>query len=276
MLKWWNGVRKCLHDALVPFLLPWTEPSCEDIQQKALGSHISCYLHPGRDVPSICYVSCREHLKIFWSIRGNFSELGDDTWKSLQALWHVGARCSSNTKIHKCSEEGGKQLIKIFKIRVKRKWTTHDTIPPYGDQTFAAKAGSAIAKALKWNAEVMDWITYLSSYFKYELDAELSLIMALADKKAIGIVNTAAPFVNFNQTTGEFATAVRKGKLYMDVPSRGHFEILVTSLDSCLDKSCYKTEKLAVYSCSTGLLQGGLALSGVTAAVIMLMDTIFF
>lgn len=272
--NWWDGARRCLHDALVPFLRPWTEPSCEDILQKAQSAHILCYLNPGRGDPSICYIGCREYLKIFWSIKGSFSRLGDHTWKSLQEMWYIGARCSSNTKIHKCSEEQGENLLKIFQLRVKRRWSSHDTVPT-PDQTFADEFGSATAKGLKWNTEVMDWITYLlAPSMKHDANTELSLIMVLADKKALGIVNTSTPSVNFDQITNAFVTAVRNG-LHMYVLSSHQFEVWVKSLDSCSDRYCHNFERLAV-NAATEILQGNIFLCGVIAVFIMLMEKLFF
>lgn len=161
--------------------------------------------------------------------------------------------------------------MKIFQLKVKRRWSTHDTVPPYGDQTFADEFGSASAKALKWNTEVTDWITYLStSYGEHD---ELSLIMVLADKKDLGIVNTSTPSVNFDQTINALATAVRNGKLHMDVPSSGQFEVWVKSLDSCSDRYCRESERLAA---ATGTLQGSICLCGVIAVIIMLMKKLFF
>ena len=291
--KWVDAVRKCLQVSLVPLLRPWYQPTCQEIRKKAFSSHTPCYLKPDKDVPSICDLDCSDYFKIFWTIKGSFIQL-DTAWESIQGMWNIGDKCGVASQIPKCFKEGkdsiANKAVKVYKILTKKfKKLKHrdrksaDPVPlsdADARSRFADKVGSAIAKALKWNTEVMDWLAYPEkvTLSKFEDPDNLNIIIALADKKALGIVITSASSVNFNLTVQEFASAIEEGKLPLQVDG---YNVWVRSLSSCSDKSCSDNETIAVsanppkWNDAARTSQHKLGLVGVVAVLVMFMNKRF-
>ena len=280
--QWMDGVRKCLQVSLVPLMRPWDDSTCEEIRAKALASHTPCYLEPDKDVPSICDLDYFQYLQIFWTIKGSFFNL-DTSWESFKGLWNIEAECISS-KIKQTFESAKqtylKGVIKFFKVNIeklkKRKRRSIDSLPEADLQSrFADRVGSNIAKTLKWNTNVMDWLAYTDAVV--DLD-NLDISIVLADTKALGIVDTSAPSVDFQQTIQEFASAVKNGTLPIQVDGD---KVWVKSLASCSDKSCNSTQILAVsdkppWSGATGISHSNVALCGAIALLIMFMNKLLF
>lgn len=245
--KWVDGVRKCLQVVLVPLLRPWTKPTCQEIRKKAFASHTPCYLHPGKDVPSICDLSCWEYFKIFWTIKGSFTKL-DTAWESIKGMWNIGTKCGFHSQIRKCLPLKSASPMKIAKIEIQRvpqrkRRSTESLSEADAANKFADGVGSAIASALKWNKKVLDWIAHPGNGTSTDDPDTLHVIMVLADKKVLGIVNTSTPSVDFDQTIQEFASAIEEGNLLLQVHG---YNVWVKSLASCSDKSCDNFQTLVV------------------------------
>ena len=304
--KWVDAVRKCLQVSLVPILRPFFKFSCERIRQRAFYSHTRCYLLPDEGAPSICDLDCQDFFKIFWTIKGSFIKL-DTVWETLKGLWNIGGECGVASQIPKCLKEAfqpvKKVVIKIGKIVIKiikkllnwGKRSTSDPLPKADAQSrFADRVGSAIATAMNWNADVMDWLAYPENTTAPADDPDImNIIIVLADIKALGIVNTSAPAINFNQTIKEFALAVANGTLPLQVDGTN---VWVKSLASCSDKSCNSSQVLAVsdkpptitttttattiFKWSTRnsarIAYSNLGLYGFTATLVLFVDKLFF
>ena len=240
-----------------------------------VGSYTDSLLKPDKDVPSICDLDYVQYVKIFWTIKGSFVKL-DTAWESLKGMWNIPTKCISSKikQTFESSKQTLKDVIKFFKIKVqkfkKRKRRSTDSLPEADLQSrFADEVGSNIASALKWNMDVMDWLAYTDAVA--DLD-NLNISIVLADKKALGIVSTSVPSVDFYQTIQEFASAVN-GTLPVQVD--GH-KVWIKSLSSCSDKSCNSTQTLAVsdkppWSGATGISHGNVSLCGVCGTIALLM-----
>ena len=279
---WVDAVRKCLQVSLVPILRPWYKPSCEDIRQRAFASHTPCYLNPDKDAPSICDLGSKDFLHIFLTIKRSFIQL-DTLPKSLKGMWNIGTGCAASY----VKEARTKVMIIISKIQVvknllgREKRSLSDLLPEADARSrFADQVGLAIAKALKWNTDVMDWLAYPENVTQAD-DPDISnIIIVLADIKALGIVNSSMPGINFNQTMEEFASAVAKGTLPSQVD--GH-NVWVKSLASCSDKSCNSARVLAVsdkppkwHKNSAHFAYSNLGLYGFTATLVIFLNKLFF
>ena len=277
-----DAVRKCLQVSLVPILRPWYKPSCEDIRQRAFASHTPCYLNPDKDAPSICDLGSKDFLHIFLTIKRSFIQL-DTLPKSLKGMWNIGTGCAASY----VKEARTKVMIIISKIQVvknllgREKRSLSDLLPEADARSrFADQVGLAIAKALKWNTDVMDWLAYPENVTQAD-DPDISnIIIVLADIKALGIVNSSMPGINFNQTMEEFASAVAKGTLPSQVD--GH-NVWVKSLASCSDKSCNSARVLAVsdkppkwHKNSAHFAYSNLGLYGFTATLVIFLNKLFF
>ena len=294
--KWVDAVRKCLQASLVPLLRPWYNPTCQELRQKAFASHTPCYLNPDKYAPSICDLDCSDFFKIFFTIKGSFIQLGT-AWQSLKGMWNIGSSCGVASKIPKCFREGKDKLpneaadqyhkaIEFTKIGVEKykNWLTKrdrrssDPLPEADARNrFADGVGSAIARALKWNTDVMDWLAYPENVILLDNPSTLNIVIVLVDKKALAVVTTSAPSVNFNQTIQAFASAIKKGKLSLQVDG---YKVWVKTLVSCYDKSCRDTNILAVsdkppWSGATWISHGNIGLFGVTAALTLFLNKLY-
>ena len=278
--NWVNGVRKCLQVSLVPLLRPWVDPTCKEIRERAFASHTPCYLDPGNGVPSVCDLDCSDYYQIFWTIKGSFVKV-DTLWESLKGMWNIGAKCGRSAIIKKCYRELKDGPVRVIKLKIKkfllRSRRSTDNLPESDAQSrFADGVGSAIASALKWNSDVMDWLAYTG---RVEDPENLEIVVLLADKKALGIAFTSAPSVNFKQTIEEFTSAVKQGVLPLKVD--GH-NVWVKSLASCSDKACNSTQILAVsdkppnWNGAVGISGSKFVLCGTIAVLVMMMDKLLY
>lgn len=170
-------------------------------------------------------------------------------WESIKGLWNIETQCSKNSgrsgQIQGCFEEGaiGKMIftkVSAQKLDKKAKEDSSDTssvslTDADGRRQFADGIGSTIAKTLKSNTFVMDWVAYSGDSFSSGDD--LDVIIVLADSKVLGLVTTSTPSINFNHTIYELTSAIEKGKLPLQVDG-SNINIWLKLLALCSDKSC--------------------------------------
>ena len=225
-------------------------------------------------MPSVCDLDCSDYYQIFWTIKGSFVKV-DTLWESLKGMWNIGQKCGLSANIKKCYRELKDGTVRVIKLKIKkfflRSRRSTDNLPKSDAQSrFADRVGSAIASALKWNSDVMDWLAYTE---RVEAPDNMEIVVLLADKKALGIAMTSTPSVNFNQTIQEFASAVKQGALPLKVD--GH-NIWVKSLALCSDKACTITQTLAVsdkppnWNGALGIPGGKFVLCGTIAVLVMM------
>lgn len=243
--KWVDAARRCLQLHLVPLVRPWVAATCNQMRQGVFTTHIPCYLSPEQNVSSICDLNCTDYFRIFWTIRGSFSKL-DTAWESLKGLWNIETTCSVNSQGRQCFQGKAEEMMNFIQIRVQKFKQNSErssislSVADAGSR-FADGVGSSIARILKWNTFVMDWVAYISGSFGSS-DHE-DIIIVLADSKALGIVTSSTPSINFNDTIHEFASATEEGKFPLQVDG---YNVWVKSLALCSDKSCARTQTLAV------------------------------
>ena len=116
-------------------------------------------------------------------------------WESIKGLWNIETQCSKNSgrsgQIQGCFEEDaiGTMIftnVSAQKLDKKAKEDSWDTssvslTDADGRRQFADGLGSTIAKTLKSNTFVMDWVAYSSDSFSSGDD--LDVIIVLADSK---------------------------------------------------------------------------------------------
>ena len=279
--NWVNRVRKCLQVSLVPLLRPRVDdPSCEEMREKAFASHTTCYLDPGDSVPAVCDLDCSDYFKIFWTIKGSFVKIGT-LWESPKGMWNISAKCGRFASIKKCIRKPKDSLVRVTKLEIKKfiprsRRSIYNLLESDAQSRFADGVASAIASALKWNSDVMDWLAYVE---RVEAPDNMEIVVLLVDKKALGIAITSTPSVNFNETIQESASAVQKGALTLKVD--GHY-VWVKSLASCSDKACSGTQTLAMsdkppnWNGAVGISCGKVVLYGTIAVLIMMMEILLY
>ena len=244
--KWVDAVRRCLQVDLVPLIRPWVRLSCYQVRQKALNTHTPRYRNPDQNVTSICGLTCSDYFKIFWAIKGSFVKM-DTAWESMKGLWNIETTCSSSSLLNRhCFQGGAEGIMNFTKISVQKLKQGQDSSSSYLSQSdagsrFADGVGSSIATILKWNTTVMDWLAYTDNFAGRD---NLDITIVLADRKALGIVSSSTPSVNFNKTIHAFASAIEDGKVSL-LQADG-YNVWVKSLALCTDKYCARTQILAV------------------------------
>uniref|UniRef100_A0A6P8IQR0 Uncharacterized protein LOC116303355 n=1 Tax=Actinia tenebrosa TaxID=6105 RepID=A0A6P8IQR0_ACTTE len=244
--NWIDGVRKCLQVSLVPLLRPWSKPTCKEIRDRAFVSHTPCYLNPDKDAPSICDLECGEYFKIFFVIKGAFSDY-DTAWESMKGMWNIGKECGL-----KCSKnwlrEKGKEIVKITRVTIqkfqRRQRPTSNPLPEADARSrFTYRLGSAIASSMSWNMDIMDWLSYPSNTIANNNPSSFDIFIVLVDKKSLGIVNNTNVPVDLNNNVQALAVAIKQGKLPLQVDGSN---VWLKSIASCSDKFCEQAQTLAV------------------------------
>ena len=193
-------------------------------------------------------------------------------------------------------------MMKFTKITVQkfrqRNHHSSDSSLPVADagSRFADAVSSSIVQTMKWNTLVMDWVAYINGGFGGSDNVDI--IIVFADSKALGIVTTSTPSINFNHTIQGFASAIEEEKLSLQIDG---YIVWVKSLALCSDKSCSNTQTLAVSDKppilkttskfqpnpklntnapkligASRMSHGTLGLLGFTAVLIMFMNKLFF
>lgn len=261
-------------------LLNYSVPlTCNVIRKYALASYSQCYLNPGGSISSICYLPCWQYFKIFWTIKRTFLKL-DTAWESFRGLWEIHTKCPAPSIQEHCFEQNLKNVIKILKLNVEflmqRKRRSPD---PLSDvdilNRFAEGIGTAVASALKWNTDVMDWLAYFEDWVGI---GNLDFIIAMADKKALGIFTGPIAPANLAQTIKDFASAVEKSTLPLQVDG---YNVWIKSLTLCSDKSCRTNHTLAIasnhpWNDASRISHNIVCLSAVIAMLILLIDELLF
>ena len=140
---------------------------------------------------------------------------------------------------------------------------------------FAEGIGTAVASALKWNTDVMDWLAYFEDWVGI---GNLDFIIAMADKKALGIFTGPIAPANLAQTIKDFASAVEKSTLPLQVDG---YNVWIKSLTLCSDKSCRTNHTLAIasnhpWNDASRISHNIVCLSAVIAMLILLIDELLF
>ena len=166
----------------------------------------------------------------------------------MKGMWNIQNRCSKFSRISKCLGKGKGSLInhgiKIYRITITR--VNQSAVEPKGQTVplsdaeersrFADSLGAAIARSLKWNADVMDWLAYPDE------NSVTNIFIVLADKKSLALTNDPATSIDFNHIAAQFSTAIKEGKLPSEIDG---YHVRVRILSSCSDKSCSDSLTLA-------------------------------
>lgn len=78
--QWLSQVNKCLIDKLSPWIRPWQNEKCDNIESSVFDSFRSCYLKPDLNLlTNICQLDCKSWWLIFRDLK-NFFDLGNHKW----------------------------------------------------------------------------------------------------------------------------------------------------------------------------------------------------
>lgn len=88
--QWVDNVRKCLQNSLAPYIRPWSDSNCDEIEKIAFDSHTPCYVKPG-SAKGYCSLSKIDQFKVFVTIKkaflSEFSESINGAFGVMKYCW---------------------------------------------------------------------------------------------------------------------------------------------------------------------------------------------
>ena len=226
---------------------------CRELQKKAFASHTPCYLKPGPELPSVCDLPCAEYLKIFWTIKGAFVS-HSSAGPTFKAMWHVTKGCgvlwalktaacpvvSAHQALSRgIRDDNDAKLIAVTRLRVERLSPMRQSAD-HTEDNFADRVALAISETLKWNKDSIDWTAHSESDMGSKPDDPV-IMLVLADKRSLGLVNTAVPHVNLKSVLSDLAKAAKNPKLVLQLNGG---KIRIKSVELCHDVACRSSKTL--------------------------------
>ncbi|CAF3832290.1 unnamed protein product [Rotaria sp. Silwood1] len=210
--RWIDDARKCLQMALVPFVRPFSNDNCQKIRNKAFTSYKSCYLRPYPEDASICHMTRRDWLRIFWTLKSAFIASTPIAYSSLQNVIDTFQECSMDTEANDFGH-----IFKEFKLTIdviQRSW---DNLNKDQSDQIAVRIAHQIARIVLAPSSRWGWYAYgipLSIESSRTGYKQMAIELLVADLP--GIVNdTLVPPINitnieFNEIITRLENAVTK------------------------------------------------------------------
>ncbi|CAF4590126.1 unnamed protein product, partial [Rotaria sp. Silwood2] len=210
--QWINDARKCLQMALVPFVRPFLNYNCQAIRDKAFTSYKPCYLRPYPEAASICHMTRRDWLRVFWTLKSAFIASTPIAYGSLQKAIDTFNECSMDTEANDFGH-----IFKEFKLTLDIIQTSVDNFNEDQSNQIAVRIAHSLAKIVLAPPTRWGWYAYeiplltLPSHTGYK---QMAVELLVADLP--GIVNeTLVPPVNitnveFNEIITRLKNAVIK------------------------------------------------------------------
>ncbi|CAF2617863.1 unnamed protein product [Rotaria sp. Silwood2] len=191
--QWINDARKCLQMALVPFVRPFLNYNCQAIRDKAFTSYKPCYLRPYPEAASICHMTRRDWLRVFWTLKSAFIASTPIAYGSLQKAIDTFNECSMDTEANDFGH-----IFKEFKLTLDIIQTSVDNFNEDQSNQIAVRIAHSLAKIVLAPPTRWGWYAYeiplltLPSHTGYK---QMAVELLVADLP--GIVNeTLIPPVN--------------------------------------------------------------------------------
>jgi hypothetical protein len=238
--RWINDARKCLQMALVPFVRPFINSNCQKIRDKAFTSYKPCYLRPYPGDASICRMTRRDWLRIFWTLKSAFIASTPIAYGSLQNAIDTFNECSMDTEANDFGH-----IFKEFKLTIDLIQTSWDNLNKDQSDQIAVSIAHQIARTLLATPTRWGWYAYgipLSTQRSRTGYKQMAIELLVADLP--GVVNeTLVPPVNitnieFNEIITRLENLVINGDLHI-ITDNGTF--YVSEMSYCLDMKCYAT-----------------------------------
>ena len=240
-LKWVDAVRKCLQVALVPYIRPWSKPTCGDLKKIAYNSHAPCYLEPLPDAPSICDLDCKDWAHIFWGIKDGFTQSFVEPLQG--ALDVMLGHCGKNFTLmtDECPTATVRLVLNRKAFRLGKRSSNQGRL-----NILAGNIADKLARKATWSKVNSDWYGYApNSTTNQDTGSDIMEIeVLLADKVVLFPAYTAyrSPHgsnLRLKKEIKNLVDAVEDGYLYdMQI---GNEKVSVKSMFACHDVQCEET-----------------------------------
>ncbi len=236
--EWVDAVRKCLQVALVPYIRPWSEPTCTDLKEIAFDSHTSCYLEPFPEAPSICDLDCKDWAQIFWTIKDGFTQTFVEPLQG--ALDVILGHCNKSFTLMtaECPTTTIRLNLDRKHFGIEKRSTNQGLVL----NNLAGSVADQLATKLKWSKVSRGWYAYApNSTTNREKDSDITEVeMLLGDKVALGLTYAGARYASrLEIRIKELSDAVEGGAFHDMVI--GNEKVTVRSMVACQDMKCEET-----------------------------------
>ncbi|CAF3899418.1 unnamed protein product [Rotaria sp. Silwood1] len=154
-LRWIDDARKCLQVALVPFIRPFTNSNCQKIRDRAFTSYKPCYLRPYPETASICHMTRRDWLRVFWTLKSAFIESTLIAYSSLQNAIDTYNECSMDTEANDFEH-----IFKEFKLTIDLIQIDFDNLNKDQFDQIAVRIAHQIARIVLAPSSRWGWYGY--------------------------------------------------------------------------------------------------------------------
>ena len=239
---WVNAVRKCLQVSLVPLIRPWCSKSCKEVKQTAFASHVSCYVLPNKQDPSIsmCNLGFIDLLKIMWTIKSSLVMSVDSSLETMNGIWNTMIECAPNY-INSAKETLVNVVLEI-KIWIqnlrsfgRRRRSLSNSIDFL---LLSNRIADNIAAKLHWREKGVLWISTVDTNANETLTNERLINIHLADRKTYDMNAQNASSSDMKSIIQEFQSKVHNGDLNAN---REDFSFEILSAKGCLETRCNTT-----------------------------------
>ncbi|CAF3694495.1 unnamed protein product [Rotaria sp. Silwood1] len=243
-LRWINDGRKCLQVALVPFIRPFVNGTCQEIHDAAFDAFKSCNIKPYPEEGSICDMTRRDWLRAFWMMKSEYSVLTSTAaYAWLQNALDTFYECQNDPQANDFGHVY--QEFKLTIDLIQTSWNNQINLNKNQFDQIAVDIAHRIAKFLMAPSERWGWYAYgipLSIQRSISTYKQMTIALLVADLP--GIINdTLIPPVNI--TNIEFKELIQKLK---NTLVKGDLQIqndngifYVSQMGHCIDMKCHAT-----------------------------------
>ena len=243
-LRWINDGRKCLQLALVPFIRPFINGTCQEIHDVAFDVFKSCNLKPYPGEGSICDITRRDWLRAFWMMKSEYSiSIPTAAYVWLQDALDTFYECQKDPQANDFGHVYQEFRVTIDLIQTS--WNNQISLNKDQFNQIAIDIGRRIAAFLLAPPKRWAWFAYgipESKQVHGTVYDKKNIVLLVADLP--GIVNdTLIPPVNITNTDlkeliEKLENALIKGDLLLQ-NDNGTF--YVSQMQHCLDMKCHAT-----------------------------------
>ncbi|CAF1133479.1 unnamed protein product [Rotaria sp. Silwood1] len=188
-LRWINDGRKCLQVALVPFIRPFVNGTCQEIHDAAFDAFKSCNIKPYPEEGSICDMTRRDWLRAFWMMKSEYSVLTSTAaYAWLQNALDTFYECQNDPQANDFGHVY--QEFKLTIDLIQTSWNNQINLNKNQFDQIAVDIAHRIAKFLMAPSERWGWYAYgipLSIQRSISTYKQMTIALLVADLP--GIIN---------------------------------------------------------------------------------------
>jgi hypothetical protein len=242
--RWIDNGRKCLQVALVPFIRPFINGTCQEIHTAGVDTFKPCNIKPYPGDGSICDMTRRDWIRAFWMMKSEYSvSTSTAAYVWLQDALDTFYECQNDPEVNDF-----RHIYQEFKLTIdliQTSWNNQINLNKNQFDQIAVDIAHRIAKFLMAPPSRWGWYAYgipLSTQRSTTAYPQITIALLVADLPEI-INDTLIPPVNttnieFDELIQQLKNALTNGNLKIQ-NDNGTF--YVSQMSYCLDMKCHAT-----------------------------------